>query len=131
MARTDRMPVQMPTTDMSCRQALHESTEVAIVKWPQDHVPVVWHQTIAENSYEDIRLRLRQDFFKCRIIRVIVKNSIAGISTVQNVADHSSRRLAYGSWHLAEIMPKSTGRQPVIGLIPFSEPQSIYFKHLF
>ena len=116
VAGADRMAMQVPTPHVRRRQSLHESTQVPVLQRPQHQVPMVWHQTIAENTQGNLGLCLRQDLFKGGVIRLLVKNLIAGISTIENVEDHSPRRVAWCTWHVNQ----NKGPEPATGTSTFN-----------
>ena len=69
MASTDRSVIQRPAPDLRGRQTRHESAQITILQWPENEVPVIGQQTIAENTNEDLPLRLGHHLLESRVIR--------------------------------------------------------------
>jgi hypothetical protein len=114
VAGSDGIMMQMPATDMCCGQPLHETRQVAILQRPQDQMPVIRHEAIAQNADKNFGLSFCQDFFERGIVSVISENRIPTISTVDYVKDHSPRRLACCSWHADDDIPR---KRPLSNMI--------------
>ena len=64
------------------------------------------------------------------IVSEIVENPIPGISTIENVNDHSARRLACYSWYAKEKIPRKRGFSTFIWSYPvfFDAERSLFSK---
>ena len=120
MSRADRMMIQVPASDVSRGEPLRKSAQIAVLDGPQDQMPMIGHQTIAENPHEDLLLRLGQHLFEGRIIRVPAKNLTPRVSSIENVENHSARRIECSSWHTLQRILASRAFQYLIELIRVS-----------
>jgi hypothetical protein len=106
VAGSDGMMMQIPATPMRCGQLLHETPQVTILQRPQDQMPVIRHEAIAQNTHKNFGLSFCQVFFERGRVRNISENPIPGISTVEYVKKHSPQRLTCCSWHDSENIPR-------------------------
>jgi hypothetical protein len=61
MSGTNGVAMQVPSPDVSGREAMHEGGEVVVLIRPQDEMPMIWHQAVGNNSHRDVCHRSHDD----------------------------------------------------------------------
>ena len=110
--------MQVPVTHTRCGSPLQETPQVTILQRPQDQLPVIRHEGIAQHAHKNFGLSFCQGFFERGIVSVIGENPIMGISTVEYVKDHSPRRLACCSWYANEKISRKRPLSKIIWTYP-------------
>ena len=87
-----RIPVEMPAPHVrggSAKGALHETSGVPLTTRPENQVPVIAHNEIAEDSHGPDRDRLSHDTFEGHEV-VVLKDGSSRVGTVEGVENHTS-----------------------------------------
>jgi hypothetical protein len=66
--------MQMPASNMGRSEPLYEMPKIAVPHRPQDHVPVIRHNTIGQNSNRYPLCRLANDMLEGFVIWFFLKN---------------------------------------------------------
>ena len=81
------------------RQPTHELRQIAVVCRPKQQVPMVGHQTVAQEADRLPVLGLPQDLFEGGVIAVFMKEGGAAHSPIEHVVDITTGIAAQASWH--------------------------------
>ncbi len=92
MTVTHAAPVDLPVARVRDGQLLHERREIAIALRPQNQMPVVRHQAVAQNPHWATLERLLEDLLKRLEVGVLQKQPHPSHATIQDVEQHSARR---------------------------------------
>ena len=89
----------MMPPDMGDAQPRHESTEGDIGSRTQHQMPVIGHQTPAEQIHLEPLDRVGENSEKRRIIRLFAKQGLAIVAAIQHVKADAGRSDAKGARH--------------------------------
>jgi hypothetical protein len=92
MPPTLAVPMSVPSVDVGRRQPLHEPRQLAVFPRPQQHVPVVGHQAISQQSNGHRLQRRFQDPLEGGVVGIVGKQFPAVIPTVETVEYHAAGR---------------------------------------
>ena len=89
MPAAGRVVMTVPTLSMGDGQPTEEFGHLPVVSpfRPDDHVPVVGHHGITENSQRFPRVRLVQDSLERHVVFVLLKQRHPRIGAVQHMVD--------------------------------------------
>ena len=73
VTRADELAMLLPPSDVGDAQALHESGEIAVVSWPEDHMPVSRHEAIGADPHRSAVQGLLQDQFEREVVRFFLE----------------------------------------------------------
>jgi hypothetical protein len=76
-----------------------ESRQVSILPWPQDKMPVIRHDAVAQNPHVNNRLRLGKHPLEGLVIAMRRENSGLAVRPIQHVINDSSKRFSQRSSH--------------------------------
>ena len=93
MADADALPVWVPPSYVGRGHPTHELAELAILSRPDHQVPMIGHQTIGQQSHRHMRERVWQQTLERTVIRLVVKDLRASVSTVREVKEHTTRKV--------------------------------------
>ncbi len=99
MACANGVVNRMPPLSMSRGNPMNECREVAIIERPQEHMPVVGHNTVGRKTHRDFFEALGEDFFEDVEVGKAAEDILLAVGTVEDVINNTSRRLSSYSWH--------------------------------
>ncbi len=105
MARTSRFAMSVPALCMSQCQPADKARQLIIFLRPHHQVPVIFHQTIRQQSSPRASHRFREHRLKRNEILILRKDRHPRIRPVQHMINPTTRSCSFRSSH-AENLPK-------------------------
>ena len=106
-------------------QPVHELRHIPAVAdaWPDDQVPVVGHQAVADQPQRHALPGLPEDALERPVVRVLPEQTGAAVAAVEQVIHITAHDLSGPTGHDASLTPR---RRPVKTTpVPFSVPQTM------
>lgn len=111
MAQADALPSTLPTIRMSCCKPLKELGEFIWSFWPNNEMPVIWHNAERADPQIDCCQSFRKNCFKCRVVSRRGEETHSAHSPIEYVVHISGRRIAGGSRHVRRITTQQRGTE--------------------
>ena len=99
MAGADGAVVRVPTHGVRVRQPAKKVGQVAIALGPEDEVPVIGHEAVAENADRELGVGFIDNAQERLVVAVLLEERQPGDGSIQGVVDVAARRMASSSWH--------------------------------
>jgi len=103
-----RAAMGMPPLGMGDREPPEELGHLPIAGWPEDHVPMVGHDTVGEQVDRGSPTGLFKDSLEGRIVAGMIEERERRHGTVHRVVNHAADISTGSSWHGRD----SIGRAP-------------------
>lgn len=94
----------VPALGVGDAEPTHELREFAIFARPNNHVPVIWHDAVGQQSNGQTRMSLFHHAFKRFVVGVFVEQCCPAVGPVQDVIDQSTAGSASASRHVGTLM---------------------------
>ena len=109
MSRPSGVMVCVPAHCVRMSQPTEEIRQFAVFPGPEQEMPMIWHQTISQNSRGMLLLGFHQDPLESRVIRILFKQRQSRHRTIQSVVHKSAGSNASYAWHARKLaFPPST-----------------------
>jgi hypothetical protein len=101
----------MPTLCVRHAQPAHVFRKIVVPLWPNDQMPMIWHQNIAQQPHRYDLPSLFENPLEGGIIAVGFKNRSPARRAVQNMKDISTGSVTWSTWHSEIALPVRWGRE--------------------
>jgi hypothetical protein len=85
MPFTDLVVGPLPALHVEVGQILHEYREIAVMLWPEHHVPMVGHHAVSTNPHRSRSQRLRHGIDEGRIVASRMEERSPSDGSIQHV----------------------------------------------
>ena len=109
------MLMGQPTLGMGQGQPVQERRDLVIGLGPDDEVPMVGHQAVAQQAQGATLLGFNQHAQKGSVVTVLAEQGGTSVGPVQDVVDVAAWTASQRSSHVPEATRCQTSRQPVTG----------------